>query len=96
MEELTIPPAAYKDPGSVEVLRVWVANEGQHVTIRTGLWEDPEAWGIILADLARHVVNAYEQERSVDPAGALAHIRAMFDAELDSPTDLPRGTIVGN
>lgn len=96
MKELVIPAAAYKDVASVEVLRVWVASHQQHVSIRTGLWEDPGAWGILLADLARHVVNALEQEGLVDPVDALTRIRGLFDAELDSPTDIPTGSIVGN
>ncbi len=52
---LTIPEEAQKDKASFEVLRVWIANQAQHVSIRSGAWEDPFAWGIVLADLARHV-----------------------------------------
>ena len=50
--ELLIPEIAESDPNAVEVLHVWVAKGGQHVSISTGIWEDPEAWGIVLADLA--------------------------------------------
>jgi hypothetical protein len=52
------PPAATRDKASFELLRVWVAEQGQHVSLRSGTWEDPFAWGIVLADLARHIVNA--------------------------------------
>lgn len=96
MKELIIPAAARQDAASLEVLRVWIANQEQHVSLRTAIWEDPGVWGILLADLARHVVNAYEQEQSINSTDALARIRTFFDAELDSPTDLPRGTIVAN
>jgi hypothetical protein len=96
VKELTIPEAARQDAASVEVLRVWIANHRQHVSLQMGAWEDPGAWGILLADLARHVVNAYEQEQAVDSTDVLARIRALFDAELDSPTDLPTGTIITN
>jgi hypothetical protein len=48
------PPAASRDKASFELLRVWVAEQGQHVSLRSGAWEDPFAWGIVLADLARH------------------------------------------
>ena len=47
------PPAASRDKASFELLRVWVAEQGQHVSLRSGAWEDPFAWGIVLADLAR-------------------------------------------
>ena len=40
-KHLDIPPAAARDKASFEVLRVWIAEQGQHVSIRSG------AWGII-------------------------------------------------
>ena len=96
MKELTIPPAAYKDAASAEVLRVWIANQQQHVTLLYDAWEDPGVWGIFLADLARHVVNAFEQKELGDPEELLVRIRALFNAELDSPTDTAKGSIVAN
>src|SRR6266481_394763 len=55
---LDLPPAAQRDKTAFEVLRVWIAEQGQHVSIRSGAWEDPFAWGIVLADLARHIAHA--------------------------------------
>ena len=46
-KSLDIPPAAARDRASFEVLRVWIAEQGQHVSIRSGAWEDPFAWGIV-------------------------------------------------
>ena len=77
------PPAASRDKASFELLRVWVAEQGQHVSLRSGAWEDPFAWGIVLADLARHIVNAAFLERMLEG----------FQAEIDSPTDEPEGEI---
>ncbi len=34
--ELQIPHAAEHDPNSFELLRVWVANRGQHVSLTKG------------------------------------------------------------
>lgn len=65
----------------------------QHVSLLTGVWKEPEAWGIMLADLARHVANAYEQDAGLDPVETLDQIRAMMEAELSSPTDRPTGFI---
>src|ERR1039457_1262129 len=74
-KHLDIPPAAARDHASFEVLRVWIAEQGQHVSIRSGAWEDPFAWGIVLADLARHIAFA------LSPAPDLA--RALrFDLSL--------------
>ena len=45
------------------------------------------AWGLLLADVARHAANAYANEGS-DPMVVLARIREMFDAEMFEPTDV--------
>ncbi len=96
MKELFVPAAARRDTNSVEVLRVWIAGESLHVSLLAGAWEDPETWGILMADLVRHIANAYEQELFLDHADTVSRVRALFDAELDSPTDYPRGSIVAN
>ncbi|MEO6981512.1 MAG: DUF5076 domain-containing protein, partial [Edaphobacter sp.] len=33
---LGIPPAAQRDKSSFEVMRVWIAEQGQHVSIQSG------------------------------------------------------------
>jgi len=95
--QLGIPPAAMRDHKAFEVLRVWVAEGGQHVSLRTAVWDDPAAWGILLADLARHIVNAYAQENTdLTAAEVFARIKAGLNAELGSPTDTPTGRIVNH
>jgi uncharacterized protein DUF5076 len=90
---LQIPNAATKDANSLELVRVWVANKGQHVSLRTGVWDDPAAWGILLADLARHVANSYEQTAGLNRVKTLERIRAGWDAEMTAPTDEPSGQV---
>jgi hypothetical protein len=85
--ELEIPPQAFGDPDSMELIRVWMANKNQHFTLRVGLWDDPAAWGLLLADLARNVAQSYEQENSVDVRSALDRIRLAFNTEIQNPTD---------
>jgi hypothetical protein len=88
------PPAATRDKASFELLRVWVAEQGQHVSLRAGTWEDPFAWGIVLADLARHIVNAEAmQNKELDHEAFLERMLEGFQAEIDSPTDEPEGEI---
>jgi hypothetical protein len=88
------PPAAARDKASFELLRVWVAEQGQHVSLRSGAWEDPFAWGIVLADLARHIVNAEAlHKKDLDQAAFLERLLEGFQAEIDSPTDEPEGEI---
>jgi len=91
--ELPIPEPALADPRARELVRVWAARGAQHVSIATGLWKDPGAWGIALVDLARHIARAYELTGQ-DGKAALERIRAGFDAEWSHPTDEPTGGLV--
>jgi hypothetical protein len=88
--ELPIPPAALKDAKSRELVRVWAASGKQHVSLATGLWDDPATWGIMLVDVARHLARAYEQTRGMDRDKALARIREGMDAEWSEDTDTNR------
>jgi hypothetical protein len=91
---LNIPPAAQRDKASFEVLRVWIAEQSQHVSIRSGAWEDPFAWGIVLADLARHIALSHElQGEATDKDAFLERLLEGFHAEIDNPTDEPEGEV---
>jgi hypothetical protein len=93
-KSLSIPTVAQRDKASFEVLRVWIAEQGQHVSIRSGAWEDPFAWGIVLADLARHIAHAHElQNEGLDKAAFLQRLLEGFQAEIDNPTDEPEGEV---
>ena len=86
--ELEVPPIATSESDAVEAVRVWASpGHSQQVTLRT-TWNDPGAWGLMLADIARHAVKAYTNEGR-DPAEVLARIREMFEAEFANPTDTP-------
>jgi hypothetical protein len=89
--ELLIPPVAADDPAALEVVRAWVVKQGLHCTLNVGVWKDPAAWGLVLADLARHVANAHHKQDGRDARESLASIRKAFAAELDAPTDSPSG-----
>jgi hypothetical protein len=88
--ELLIPPGAEEDPKAMEVIRVWVAKGGQHVSLNPLVWKDPQAWGIVLADLAGHVANAYEQACGL--IGAKPCARLPTCSWRNSPTRL---TVLG-
>jgi Domain of unknown function (DUF5076) len=92
-DEMVPPPAAVDDVRSFEIARLWVANDAQHVALRTDVWPDPAAWGIMLADLARHVAIAYHRRTDQDPGDVLERVLAGFRAELEAPTDEPGGGI---
>jgi len=90
---LDIPDPALSDPKATEIARIWAAHGGQHVTLRVGLWKDPGSWGIVLADLAHHVANAYVQESGMEHAHVVSRIVELMRAELDRPTDTPIGQV---
>ena len=93
-DALRIPAAAMKDPRSMEILRVWVASGEQHVALSFGMWEDAAAWGLLLADLARHIAEAHaQQDDAVSAEDFLEEIRAGLEAELDGPGDDIEGSV---
>jgi Domain of unknown function (DUF5076) len=86
--ELEAPPIASSNSQAVEVLRVWAApGQPQQLTLRT-TWKDAGAWGLLLADVARHAANAYANEGQ-NKAEVLRKIRRLLDAEFSRPTDNP-------
>jgi len=100
LKQRPIPEAALSDPNAVEMLRVWIANEGLHCSLKIGMYKEtmniPEetAWGTILADAARHIASALELGYSSNPAESLRRIRDSFLEELDSPTSTATGRFV--
>ncbi|MCB9893256.1 MAG: DUF5076 domain-containing protein [Planctomycetes bacterium] len=99
-DELPIPEAAMRDAKSREMIRAWVAEESLWCSINIGSWEgvedtdEPAAWGILLADVARHVGNALRDMKGADPVDVVLAIREMFLAELGEPTSDHNGDFV--
>jgi hypothetical protein len=87
-DELSIPPEAVRSNG-FEVCRVWIAGDAQQIALRTDVWEDPAAWGLLLVDLARNVAMAHTGSRGAEYDAMLERIKEGFDAEWDAPTDEP-------
>jgi hypothetical protein len=87
-KELPIPPEAATRESAIELARIWVANGNQHVSLATGIWDDPAAWGLMLVDLARHIANSYAAMGGTSHEAVLARIRSGFDAEWSAATDV--------
>jgi hypothetical protein len=85
-EALAAPPSAL-ERGGTEVLRAAIVEGALHISLRRA-FDDPQAWGMVLADLARHVARIYAAEDNAPPERTIERIRMMFDAEMDAPTDL--------
>jgi hypothetical protein len=84
-EPLQAPPTAL-ERGGVEVLRAAIVDGGLHVSLRRA-FDDPQAWGMLIADVARHAARIFANETKLTEDEALALIRSMFEAEMDAPTD---------
>jgi uncharacterized protein DUF5076 len=82
-DALHVPPAAL-DQGGVEVLRAVIVDGALHVSLRRA-FDDPEAWGMLIADITRHVGRIYADK--FREAETVERIRAIYDAEMDAPTD---------
>lgn len=97
LNQRPIPDAALRDKDAVEMLRVWIAENGLHCSMKIGMYQEtmgiPEerAWGTILADIARHVSNAIQSAYHCDSQTALDSIKTTFLAELGSPSTEAKG-----
>jgi hypothetical protein len=63
-----------------------VVEGGLHVMLRRA-FNDPRAWGILLADVARQVSRVYGQETSAEEKDIVASIRDAFVAEVNAPAN---------
>ena len=82
-DALHVPPEAF-EKGGVEVLRAVIVEGALHVSLRRA-FDDPEAFGMMIADITRHVGRIYADKF---PEGeTVERIRAIYDSEMDAPTD---------
>lgn len=96
MKFLVVPAAAQRDDGSVEMLSAWIAENGLHCSIKVGMWQaqghdEAKAWGILLADVVRHISSAIQEERGVPAADTADTIMQALAAEFEEPTSAATG-----
>ena len=72
---------------ATEVLRAFVVDGGLSIAF-TRAFEEPDMWGMLLVDIARHAARAYAREAVMSEEEALARILDMFEAEIARPTDM--------
>jgi hypothetical protein len=84
-DALHIPPAAMEQ-GGVEVLRAVIVDGGLHVSLRRA-FDDAEAWGMLIADVTRHIARIYANENVMSEDQVIERIRSIYDAEMDAPSD---------
>ena len=97
MKVLIVPDPAVRDPKSVEMARVWIAEQGLHCSLKIGMYQElydvPEqrAWGTILADMTRHIANALRDAYGFDPEKSIDLIRDAYIGELAAPSSDAKG-----
>lgn len=97
---LPVPPAATRDLRSLEMIRAWVAENGLHCSVRVhanlgnGTVADETAWGIVLADVIRHVADAHHKADGKDRGVMIAAIAGALQAELERPSSGTDGAFV--
>ena len=84
-DALHVPPAAL-DQGGVEVLRAVIVDGALHVSLRRA-FDDPDPWGMLIADVTRHIARIYATESNLSQDQVIDRVRTIYDAEMDSPTD---------
>src|SRR5580698_315164 len=85
--EQPLPPDVIGRDDATEVLRAFVVDGGLSIAF-TRAFEEPDMWGLLLVDIARHAARAYAKESSYTEEEALARVVDTFEAEIARPTDL--------
>lgn len=96
MNERPIPAAALRDVNAVEMLRVWIAEQKLHCSMKVGMYQEgmgipeAEAWGTILADVTHHLANAIH-EKFGEREETIKKIKKSFLNEIEKPTSSTEG-----
>ena len=85
--EQPLPPDVIGRDDATEVLRAFVLEGGLSIAF-TRAFDEPDLWGMLLVDIARHAARAYARESEFTEDEALTRIVDMFEAEINRPTDM--------
>lgn len=66
-----------------KILEISSDGENQQFKLNGLLWEDPAAWGLLLADLAKFIASTYQAELRINEKDALKRIVQGLQAELN-------------
>lgn len=86
-KEQPLPPDVIGRDDATEVLRAFVVDGGLSIAFARA-FEEPDMWGLLLVDVARHASRAYARESAYSEDEALRRIVDMFEAEIARPTDM--------
>lgn len=86
MNELELPAEVFESEEAFELLRFWAVDGEDVVQLYVGALGDdePKMWGFILADIAKHAINALGQsDPSLDPEMVRAQIEQGFRERME-------------
>jgi hypothetical protein len=82
-----LPPDVEGREDATEVLRAFVLDGGLSIAFMRA-FEEPDMWGLLLVDIARHAARAYARESNYTEDEALERIVEMFESEIARPSDM--------
>ncbi len=93
-DSLPIPDAAQRDPKSLHMASLWIAEGGLHCNVKIGVYEgradvsEGKAWGVIMASMVRLVADAMISDgRAEGPQATVVNeIWTAFHEELSNPS----------
>src|SRR3954452_11001339 len=91
-KEQPFPPDVVGREDATEVLRAFVLDGGLSIAFMRA-FEEPDMWGLLLVDIARHASRAYARESDYTEQEALTRIIEMFETEIARPTDAGNTTL---
>ena len=90
-KEQPLPPDVIGRDDATEVLRAFVVDGGLSIAFQRA-FEEPDMWGMLLVDIARHAARVFAREGDYTEEDALRRIVELFEAEIARPTDLGNTT----
>jgi hypothetical protein len=84
-DALHVPPAALEQ-GGVEILRAVIVDGDLHVSLRRA-FDDPDPWGMLIADVTRHIARIYSTEGNLSQDQVIERVRTIYESEMERPTD---------
>lgn len=84
MSELPTPPRAEETP-PLDVLRVWIVDQELHCSLQADAFPDPATWGVVLADVVRHIARAFLEQEGKDTRETTRRVLTEMHTELGTP-----------
>ena len=96
MKPLDPPHTIEGDPNATEMVRLWAAHNKMNVAMNIGCYQEngqdeAHAWGIMIADFAKHVARALNQRYGQSEEETIRKIKEGFMVEIENPTSGIKG-----